>query len=118
MMLNEGENIFIHYNAGKGETFLTYPEDLQDISSDADNNISLPQKNNPESKESVFKITEVGADTDFQNGNKSVLLKLSARLSISRFSFEVIGLNVGLNINHYLETIKEYSRKKKVIRLN
>lgn len=112
MMLNEGENIFIHYNAGKGETFLTYPEDLQDISSDADNNISLPQKNNPESKESVFKITEVGADTDFQNGNKSVLLKLSARLSISRFSFEVIGLNVGLNINHYLETIKEYSRKK------
>ncbi len=107
LMLNEGENVFINYNAGKGETCLTYPENLQNIDSDNDS-----QNNNQQNKESVFKITEVGADTDFQNGNKSVLLKLSARLAISRFSFEVIGLNVGLNINHYLETIKAYSKKK------
>jgi len=105
MMLNEGENVFIQYNAGKGETFLTYPENIQNVDNDDISN-NLQGKDN---KESVFKITEVGADTDFQNGNKSVILRLSARLALSRFSFEVIGLNVGLNINHYLETIKEYS---------
>lgn len=107
LMLNEGENVFINYNAGKGETCLTYPENMPNIDSGNDS-----QNNDQENKESVFKITEVGADTDFQNGNKSVLLKLSARLAISRFSFEVIGLNVGLNINHYLETIKAYSKQK------
>lgn len=109
-MLNEGENVFINYNVGKGETFLNYPENIQN--SDSYNVNDSNEKNNQESKESVFRITEVGADTDFQNGNKSVLLKLSARLAISRFSFEVIGLNVGLNISHYLETIKEYSKQK------
>lgn len=107
LMLNEGENVFINYNAGRGETCLTYPENMPNIDSGNDS-----QNNDQENKESVFKITEVGADTDFQNGNKSVLLKLSARLAISRFSFEVIGLNVGLNINHYLETIKAYSKQK------
>lgn len=108
----EGENVFITYSMGSGNTLISFPDDLLILENQKTQDGNQQAANPPSADEtkSSFSIREISVGTDFKDGKKLIYILLSAKLTISKFSFEVIGLHIALDINHSLNTLKAFRK--------
>lgn len=113
--LQIGENLFVNYNLGFGSQMLAYPptvynqDKLQNLTNSS-SSLSTDQSlgfvsQNSSKKQSPFSISEVGISTNFENSKMEVAVELSAKLSLKKFTFELIGLNVLLDVKYLMNLI-------------
>ncbi|EDM38501.1 hypothetical protein PBAL39_20550 [Pedobacter sp. BAL39] len=103
----EGVNAFVHLDAGAGDSLIAFPEDLLVEGKPApESDLRELKSGSAEEKPSALSITEISLGADFENGNKLIKILLSAKLAISKFTFEVIGLQVGIDLDQTLKSLK------------